>query len=370
MTTATATAERRADAGISVRGLTKTFGELRAVDDLSFEVRPGRITGFLGPNGAGKTTTLRMLLGLIRPTEGEALIHGRRYAELPRPLETVGAALEATGFHPGRSGRDHLRVLAATHGIPDGRVDELLELVGIPAAARKRAGGYSMGMRQRLGLAAALLGDPDVLLLDEPANGLDPEGIRWMRGFLQHLSRDRGKTILVSSHLLSEVEQTVEDVVIIANGHLVREGTMEELHGEPSALVRTTDARRLAEALGRAGLDPTPTGEPGALEVRSGDLARIGEVALTAGLPVHELRTLRTDLERLFLQLTESPEHRNRNLGAPAPQDGAPGRTEGPPRAGEPPRAGSLPPPAGEPHTELPSPAASPSPSPDEEASR
>ncbi|WP_134772487.1 ABC transporter ATP-binding protein [Ornithinimicrobium flavum] len=300
---------------LSVRGLSKDFGSFRAVDGLTFDVAPGRVTGFLGPNGAGKTTTLRMLLGLVRPSAGEALIGGRRYAALPRPMETVGAALEATGFHPGRSGRNHLRVLAATHGIPDRRVDELLDLVGIPAAARKRAGDYSMGMRQRLGLAAALLGDPDVLLLDEPANGLDPEGIRWMRGFLQHLARDQGKTVLISSHLLAEVEQTVEDVIIIANGRLVRQGTMQDLHGEPATRVRTPDPGRLAEALAGAGLSATP--EDGGLRVATGDLALVGDTALRAGLAVHELRPLRTDLERLFLQLTESPEHRNRNLADP-----------------------------------------------------
>lgn len=305
-------ATRPEGTGISVRGLTKTFGSFRAVDDLTFDVHPGRVTGFLGPNGAGKTTTLRMLLGLIRPTAGEGLIGGSRYAAMPRPLETVGAALEATGFHPGRSGRNHLRVLAATHGIPDRRVDELLELVGIPAAATQRAGEYSMGMRQRLALAAALLGDPDVLLLDEPANGLDPEGIRWMRGFLRHLAGEQGKTVLISSHMLSEVEQTVEDVVIIANGHLVRWGTMEQLHGEPAALVRTSDSSALGAALERAGLPSSP--EDGGLRVLTGELRQVGDVALQSGLPVHELRPLRTDLERLFLQLTESPEHRNRNL--------------------------------------------------------
>ena len=301
--------------GISVRGLTKTFGSFKAVDNLTFDVAPGRVTGFLGPNGAGKTTTLRMLLGLIRPSEGQALIGGKRYAELRHPIQTVGAALEATGFHPGRSGRNHLRVLAATHGIPDARVDELLELVGIPAAARKKAGGYSMGMRQRLGLAAALLGDPDVLLLDEPANGLDPEGIRWMRGFLQHLAREQGKTVLVSSHLLAEVEQTVEDVVIIANGHLVRRGTMDELHGEPAVLVRTRDAGALGHALEQAGLqvELAPEQGEGALRVQTGDLSAVGDAALAAGAPVHELRPLRTDLERLFLELTEAPEHQNRN---------------------------------------------------------
>ncbi|WP_151524864.1 ABC transporter ATP-binding protein [Serinicoccus kebangsaanensis] len=302
--------------GISVQGLTKKFGDFTAVDDLSFEVAPGRVTGFLGPNGAGKTTTLRMLLGLIRPTAGEALIGGRRYAELPQPMSTVGSALEATGFHPGRSGRNHLRVLAATHGIPDSRVDELLDLVGIPAAARKKAGGYSMGMRQRLGLAAALLGDPDVLLLDEPANGLDPEGIRWMRGFMRHLAAEQGKTVLVSSHLLGEVEQTVEDVVIIANGRLARRGTMDELHGDPAVLVRTSDPGALGHALESAGLSAALDQEqgPDALRVGTGDLRQVGDIALAAGQPVHELRPLRTDLERLFLELTESPEHRNRNL--------------------------------------------------------
>ncbi|GAA5165237.1 ABC transporter ATP-binding protein [Ornithinimicrobium tianjinense] len=339
--------------GVSVRGLTKTFGSFRAVDDLTFEVRPGRVTGFLGPNGAGKTTTLRMLLGLIRPTAGEALIGGHHYADLQHPLQVVGAALEATGFHPGRSGRDHLRVLAATHAIPDARVDELLELVGIPAAARKRAGDYSMGMRQRLGLAAALLGDPQVLLLDEPANGLDPEGIRWMRGFMRHLAREQGKTVLVSSHLLGEVEQTVEDVVIIANGHLVREGTMDELHGDPAVLVRTTDAPTLAAALARAGIASAPEDQPGSLRVLTGDLARVGDVALAVGLPVHELRPLRTDLERLFLELTESPEHRNRNLEVTSTTP-----------------AGAAPAPTGARHTDIPPPTGADAPVPAQEENR
>ena len=302
---------------MSVQNLTKTFGSLRAVDDLTFDVQPGRVTGFLGPNGAGKTTTLRMLLGLVRPTSGEALIGDQRYADLRHPIQTVGAALEATGFHPGRSGRNHLRVLAATEGIPDSRVDELLDLVGIPAAARKRAGGYSMGMRQRLGLAAGLLGDPQVLLLDEPSNGLDPEGIRWMRGFLRHLALDQGKTVLISSHLLAEVEQTVEDVVIIANGKMVRTGTMDQLHGEPAALVRSADSQRLAAALERAGIgvQPLPEKGEGALEAATGDLGEIGRVALEAQVALSELSPRRTDLERLFLELTDSPEHRNRNLG-------------------------------------------------------
>src|SRR4051794_17305828 len=251
---------------IVVDRLTKKFGSLTAVDDLSFTVQPGRITGFLGPNGAGKTTTLRMLLGLVRQTSGTATIGGMRYAEIPRPQRTVGAALEATNFHPGRSGRNHLMVLADTAGVDSRRVDEMLELVGIPAAARRRAGGYSMGMRQRLGLAAAMLGDPQVLLLDEPANGLDPEGIRWLRGFLRHLSGE-GKTILVSSHMLQEVEQTVDNVVIIANGRLIKQGTMADLHGSGGAIVRTTDADALAGALRVA--DVTSTSDDGVLRVET-----------------------------------------------------------------------------------------------------
>lgn len=294
---------------VSVRGLTKRFGDVLAVDSLTFDVAPGRITGFLGPNGAGKTTTLRMLLGLVRPTAGEGLIGGRPYVALRQPLRTVGAALEATGFHPGRSGRDHLRVTAATHGIPDRRVDELLELVGLAGAARRRAGGYSMGMRQRLGLAGALLGDPQVLLLDEPANGLDPEGIRWLRGFLRHLA-DGGTTLLVSSHLLSEVEQTADDVVIIARGQLVRQGAIEELHGAPAVLVRSPHLEELARAVRTAGLAGTPAPEhgPGALTVEGASLAAVGDAARAGGVAVHELRAMRTDLERLYFRLTQQQE--------------------------------------------------------------
>jgi ABC-2 type transport system ATP-binding protein len=298
-----------ADGRIEVRHLTKRFGGFTAVDDLSFDVQPGRITGFLGPNGAGKTTTLRMVLGLVRPTSGTATIGGRRYHDILKPLTVVGSALEATNFHPGRTGRDHLRVLADTAGIDTGRVDEMLELVGLPAAARKRAGGYSMGMRQRLGLAAALLGDPQVLLLDEPANGLDPEGIRWLRGFLRHLS-SRGKTILVSSHMLQEVEQTVDDVVIINNGRLIKQGSIEELHGEARTLVRTTDVDTLAGAL-RVSDVTSEAEEDGALLVDTGDLRLVGDVALKVGVPVHELRSARSDLEALFFELTEG---QNRNL--------------------------------------------------------
>ena len=320
MTTATATTPSEGTR-IEVRDLTKRFGTFTAVDNLSFTVEPGRITGFLGPNGAGKTTTLRMLLGLVKPSSGAATIGGLAYHDITRPMAVVGSALEATNFHPGRTGRDHLRVLADTAGVGAQKVDEMLELVGIPAAARKRAGGYSMGMRQRLGLAAAMLGDPRVLILDEPANGLDPEGIRWLRGFLRHLSA-QGKTVLISSHMLQEVEQTVDDVVIINNGKLVKQGAMSDLHGEAHAIVRTTDLDALAGALRVA--DVTSEVKDGALLAETHDLRLIGDVALRAGLPVYELRQATTDLEALFFELTEGT---NRNLGdgVPAgPGQGAP----------------------------------------------
>jgi len=293
---------------IEVRDLTKRFGTLTAVDNLSFSVEPGRITGFLGPNGAGKTTTLRMLLGLVRPTGGHATIGGRSYSHLHTPQRVVGAALEATNFHPGRSGRDHLRVMADTAGVGTRRVDEMLDLVGIPAAAGQRAGGYSMGMRQRLALAGALLGDPQVLLLDEPANGLDPEGIRWLRTLLRQLS-GQGKTILISSHMLSEVEQTVDDVVIIANGRLIRQGAIGDLPTEHVCTVRTSEPQLLIQALTNAGLRAAEV--EGSIQVIGRDLVRIGDVALRAGLPVYELRANENDLEKLFFELTGAEGNRN-----------------------------------------------------------
>ncbi|MEO8519264.1 MAG: ABC transporter ATP-binding protein [Dermatophilaceae bacterium] len=322
----------KAGTRIEVRDLTKRFGSFTAVDSLSFSVEPGRITGFLGPNGAGKTTTLRMLLGLVRPSSGIATIGGQPYSDIATPLRVVGSALEATNFHPGRSGRNHLRILADTAGVDPKRVDEMLEMVGIPAAARQRAGGYSMGMRQRLGLAAAMLGDPQVLLLDEPANGLDPEGIRWLRMLLRHLS-SQGKTILISSHMLSEVEQTVDDVIIIANGKFIQQGSVADLHGEKRSIVRTTDAPALVTALNAAGVQAHAT-DATTLEAIGDDMARVGDIALRAGLPIHGLRTHQTDLEALFFELTEAPENRNRNLAGstggtavqdtPAPPSGAP----------------------------------------------
>ena len=307
------TDDSRRQTRVEVADLTKRFGALTAVDHLSFSVEPGRITGFLGPNGAGKTTTLRMLLGLVRPTSGSARIGGQSYAHLQAPQRVVGAALEATNFHPGRSGRNHLRVMADTAGVDHRRVDEMLELVGIPAAARQRAGGYSMGMRQRLALAGALLGDPQVLLLDEPANGLDPEGIRWLRLLLRHLS-GQGKTILISSHMLAEVEQTVDDVVIIANGKLIRQGAIGDLPTEHVATVRTSDPQALVAALTASGLSATEL--DGTIQVIGRDLVRIGDVALRAGLPIHELRANENDLEKLFFELTSAEGNRNME-GAP-----------------------------------------------------
>ena len=295
-------------ARVEVADLTKKFGSLTAVNKLSFSVEPGRITGFLGPNGAGKTTTLRMLLGLVRPTSGSATIGGLAYSHLQAPQRVVGAALEATSFHPGRSGRDHLRVMADTAGVGKKRVEEMLELVGLPAAAGQRAGGYSMGMRQRLALAGALLGDPQVLLLDEPANGLDPEGIRWLRMLLRHLS-GQGKTILISSHMLAEVEQTVDDVVIIANGKLIRAGAINDLPTEHVCTVRTSEPQELIAALRVSGLIATEV--DGSIQVIGRDLVRIGDIAWRAGLPVHELRANENDLEKLFFELTSGEANHN-----------------------------------------------------------
>ena len=293
------------DRVIAVSHLSKSFGPVRAVDDLSFEVRPGRVTGFLGPNGAGKTTTLRMLLGLVRPTSGTATIGGRPYHRLERPMRTVGAALEAASFHPGRTGRDHLRVVGAAASIPTARVDEVLAWVGLADAATRRVGGYSLGMRQRLGIAAAMLGDPEVLILDEPANGLDPEGIRWMRDLLKLLA-SQGRTILVSSHLLSEMELLADDVVIIAAGKLVRQGTVTEvvdsMANNGRVRVRTPQPEKLTGALDSATVTPT---EDGALLVTGMEAPAIGAAALRVGVELHELVAERPDLEEVFLELTK-----------------------------------------------------------------
>jgi ABC-2 type transport system ATP-binding protein len=290
-------------AAIEAVGLTKRYKSVTAVDDLSFRVREGAVTGFLGPNGAGKTTTLRMVLGLARPSEGTATIQGRRYVELDEPARTVGANLEVAGAHPGRSGRNHLRALAAMAGLPPSRVDEVLRLVELESAADRRAGKYSLGMRQRLGLAATLLGDPRVLVLDEPANGLDPQGIRWLRDFLRAMAAE-GRTVLVSSHVLAEVAQTVDDVVVIHRGRLVQQGPVQSLTAAGAGvLVRTPRPDVLRTALDRAGLTAVEAPD-GALVVDGGEAAQVGEIAFAAGVPLHELAPRSTSLEEAFLALT------------------------------------------------------------------
>ena len=291
-------------AAISVKGLTKRFGDVLAVDQLDFQVDPGTVLGFLGPNGAGKTTTLRMLLGLVTPTAGTATIAGRPYRELADPARRVGAVLEASGFHPGRSARDHLRVLATAAGLDPRRVDEVLEQTGLAAAGRRRVGGFSLGMRQRLGLAAALLGDPEVLLLDEPANGLDPEGVHWLRGLVRGLA-DQGRTVLVSSHVLAEVAQTVDQVVIIDRGRLVAQSTLAALTAgaDRTVRVRTPQPEALRDLLVARGASVTLDG-PGQLVVGGATTEQVGQAAAAGGVVLHEMRFERSNLEDVFLELT------------------------------------------------------------------
>jgi ABC-2 type transport system ATP-binding protein len=292
------------DGHLVVAGLTKQFRGVRAVDQLSFEVHPGRVTGFLGPNGSGKTTTLRMLLGLVAPTAGVATIGGRRYVDLAEPLRTVGAVLEASSAHKARSGRNHLRVIAAAAGL-EHRVDEVLDLVGLTTAAKRKFKGYSLGMRQRLGIAAAMLGDPRVLILDEPANGLDPEGIRWMRDLLRRLATE-GRTVLVSSHLLSEMQILADDVVIIAAGRLIAQGPVERILSSmatsSAVRVRTPDLEKLVNAL--PGVDMVRS-DDGSFVFSGVDAPTVGAAALNASVELHELVAERPDLERVFLDLTQ-----------------------------------------------------------------
>jgi ABC-2 type transport system ATP-binding protein len=290
---------------IVVSGLTKRYGSLTAVDGLSFAVEPGRVTAFLGPNGAGKTTTLRMLLGLATATAGIATIGGSRYEDLDRPIRHVGAVLEGAAAHRGRTGRDHLRVICRAAGVPLDRTDEVLALVGLSAAGRRPFKTYSLGMRQRLGIAAAMIGNPAVLILDEPANGLDPEGIRWLRDLLRGLA-DQGRAILVSSHLLAEVQALADDVVIIAQGKLVADGGVAEVlesFARPSrTLVRTPEPDKLVAELGDMAV-VTP-GVDGELIVTGVDAATIGDAARRAGVNLSQLTTERPDLEDVFLELT------------------------------------------------------------------
>ena len=293
---------------IQVENLTKRFRKTVAVDDLSFKIREGAITGFLGPNGAGKTTTLRVILGLVHPTAGRATVMGRLYRQLESPTQQVGAVLEATDFHPGRSGRNHLRVLATETGIPRSRVEEVLQIVDLQGAAGRRAGGYSLGMRQRLSLAGALLGDPRILVLDEPANGLDPQGIRWLREFLRSLAAE-GRTIFISSHVLAEVEQIVDEVVIIHRGKFVVQATTAELVARAAGGIRarSPQADRLRAALEEAGVK-VASSEGDLLTLADATTAQVGEIAAAKGIVLHELVAESSTLEEAFLDLTSQEE--------------------------------------------------------------
>jgi ABC-2 type transport system ATP-binding protein len=292
-------------AAIEFHELTKRFGDITAVDRLSFELPEGSITGFLGPNGAGKTTTLRMLLGLVRPTSGTATIGGRRYVDLEAPARRVGAVLEASSFHPGRRAVDHLRVLASAADLSPRRVTDALEQVGLSEHAHRRVRGFSLGMRQRLGLAAALLGEPDVLILDEPANGLDPEGVHWLRAFLRKQSED-GKTVLVSSHLLAEMAHTVDNVVILDHGRLVTSSPLADITAKrsPDVVVRTPDSVSFRDQLARRGIAATITASH-TVTASGTTTETVGRVISQHGVEVHEMRVVGSSLEDVFLTLID-----------------------------------------------------------------
>ncbi len=292
---------------IEARGLTKRFGDTVAVDGLSFTAEPGVVTGFLGPNGAGKSTTMRMIIGLDRPTDGSVTVNGRRYVGSPAPLHEVGTLLEATAVHSGRSARNHLRVLAASCGIPTRRVDEMIELVGLGDVADRRAGTFSLGMGQRLGIAAALLGDPHTLVLDEPVNGLDPEGIRWVRHLLRGLAAE-GRTVFVSSHLMAEMAMTADRLVVIGRGRLIADGSVAEFTGmaaRASVRVRSPGATRLAALLAGPDVRVTPVAADGSFEVSGLSTDAIGDTALAHQIAVHELTQGTASLEQAFMELTQ-----------------------------------------------------------------
>ncbi|HEX6359692.1 ABC transporter ATP-binding protein [Actinophytocola sp.] len=289
---------------IEAVGLSKRYGKTLAVDNLSFTVQPGRVTGFLGPNGAGKSTTMRMILGLDAPTGGDVRIDGQKYRQLHQPLRKIGALLDAKWVHPNRSARAHLRWLAKSNKLPASRVDDVLELVGLTDVANRRAGGFSLGMSQRLGIAAALLGDPEVLLFDEPVNGLDPEGILWIRRFMHRLA-DEGRTVFVSSHLLSEMALTAQELVVIGRGKLIAQCSTEEFVAqatESTVLVRSPQLALLRSALGQQGA--TVRDESDSLVVSGMETADIGELAAAKGIVLHELSPQRGSLEEAFIQLT------------------------------------------------------------------
>lgn len=358
---------------IEVRNITKRFGSVTAVDDLSFDVHPGRVTGFLGPNGSGKSTTMRCMLGLDKAQGGEARFGGRRFGEFAKPLHEVGALLDAGYVHPGRTGRNHLRWMAMSNGIGRDRVDSVLETVGLTEAANRRVKGYSLGMRQRLGLASVLLGDPHTIILDEPANGLDPEGIRWIRDVLKGLAAE-GRAVLVSSHLLSEMALMATDLVVIGQGRLVQQGTVAEfadVHSESWVRVQSPDLARLVDVVQAAGgvASPIDPNQPmSGAHLHQVGVERVGELAASNGIVLHELVVEQSSLEDAFLRATASvQEYRSTDLTAPAPPvappagappgpPSAPPAPPGPPTAGPPPQApppqsppppGQVPPPPG-----------------------
>jgi ABC-2 type transport system ATP-binding protein len=304
---------------IEVNGLSKHYGERVAVDDLSFSIKPGTVTGFLGPNGAGKSTTMRLILGLDRPTSGTATVNGKQYRDLAAPLHEVGALLEARAVHTGRSGYNHLLALAQTHGIPRGRVDEVIELVGLESVARKRVGGFSLGMGQRLGVAAALLGDPATVVLDEPANGLDPEGIRWIRNLLKGLAAE-GRTVFLSSHLMSEMEQTADHLIVIGRGRLIADTDVTSFVAQASSgapvRVRSPQLPALADAVSSAG-GTSEKREDDALLVFGLSSEQVGELAAAQRLVLHELTPVQVSLEDAFMSLTkESVEYQHSETAA------------------------------------------------------
>ncbi len=318
---------------IEATHLTKRFGEVTAVDDLSFSVRPGVVTGFLGPNGAGKTTTMRLILGLDHPTSGSVTVGGRRYVDLPAPLHEVGALLDAKAVHGGRRAYHHLLALAQSNGIGARRVLEVLRLVGLEGVARRRAGGFSLGMGQRLGIAAALLGDPAVLMFDEPVNGLDPEGILWVRHLMRDLAAE-GRTVLVSSHLMSEMSLTADRIIVIGRGRLIADTSVEDFvqsNSQQSALVRSPASAELAGRLREAGATVVETPD-GALTVTGMAAAAIGDLAAGAGLALHELTPQRASLEEVFMEMTRDSIEYHAGAGAPTPgAGGAPGAPTGAP---------------------------------------
>ncbi|WP_313555384.1 ABC transporter ATP-binding protein [Miniimonas arenae] len=305
---------------IEAEGLTKHYGSKVAVDGVSFRVEPGRVTGFLGPNGAGKSTTMRMIVGLDAPTAGRVTVNGKQYAQLRAPLHEVGALLEAKAVHTGRSARNHLRALAATHGMPTRRVDEVIEMTGLGSVADKRVGGFSLGMGQRLGIAAALLGDPRTVILDEPVNGLDPEGVKWVRTMVRYLA-DQGRTVFLSSHLMSEMAITADELVVIGRGRIIATGPVQQVIEQTtssSVLVRSPRARELADRIAGDGVTVTASDDV-TLSVRGLDAARIGDLAAAQGIALHELTPQTASLEEAFMTLTaDDVEYHS----SPAPQEG------------------------------------------------